>query len=62
MEHWLATAEYEDGFEIEKTFPYTANGIYSREEKEIYDIENWLATFAEEHGSWTSYGVNYVAE
>lgn len=62
MEHWEARATYEDGFEIEKTFPYTANGNYAKECKEQYDLECWLATFANEHGTWTSYSVDYVAE
>lgn len=62
MGYWLATATYEDGFEIEKKFPYAENDNYAKEEAKIYDIECWLATFANEHGSWTDYGVNYVAE
>ena len=62
MAHWEAIAEYEDGFSIEKNFPYTANGNYAREEREKYDIECWLATFANDHGEWTSYTVNYVED
>ena len=61
-EKWIATAKYEDGFEIEKEFPYTANGNYSKEEEEQYEIECWLATIANKHGSWTSYSVDYVCE
>ena len=62
MEHWEAIAEYEDGFSIEKNFPYRANGNYAAEEREQYKIECWLASFANEHGAWTYYTVNYIAE
>ena len=61
-EKWIARAEYEDGFEIEREFPYTANGNYSKECDEQYEIECWLAGFACDHGSWTSYSVDYVCE
>jgi len=61
-EHWLAEASYEDGYEIEKVFPYTANGNYSKECKEEHEIECWLASLADEHGSWTSFNVVYQAE
>ena len=36
---WIARAKYEDGSEIEKEFPYTANGNYEKECKEQYEIE-----------------------
>ena len=59
-EKWVARAEYEDGFEIEQEFPYTANGNYARECKEQHEYEEWLATFADDHGAWTWYSVDYV--
>jgi len=39
---WIARAKYADGSEIEKRFPYTADGNYARECEEQYEIECWL--------------------
>ena len=39
---WIARAKYADGSEIEKRFPYTADGNYARECEEQYKIECWL--------------------
>lgn len=60
MEHWEARATYEDGYEIDKEFPYTANGNYLKEDEEQYKIEAWLIEEAHEGCTW--YSVNYVAE
>ena len=39
---WIARAKYADGSEIEKRFPYTADGNYARECEEQYEIKCWL--------------------
>lgn len=39
---WIAKAKYKNGLEIEKEFPYTANGNYEKECEEQYKIECWL--------------------
>ncbi len=39
---WVARARYEDGSEIERRFPYTANGNYHIEREGQYRIECWL--------------------
>lgn len=57
MEHWNARATYADGTEIDKDFPYTADGNYSKECEEQYRIEAWLL---EEHEGCTWYSVDYV--
>lgn len=58
-EYWIASATYEDGYEIERAFAYTANGNYSKECKEEHEIECFLADLANEHGAWTSMNVVY---
>ena len=58
---WIARAKYADGSEIEKRFPYTADGNYAREREEQYEIECWL--LERETGSpcvW--YSVDYEEE
>lgn len=59
MEHWEARATYEDGFEIDRDFPYNADGNPRREDDEQYELEDWLLR---EHEGCTWYSVNYVAE
>ena len=59
MEHWNARAIYEDGFEIDRDFPYNADGNPRREDDEQYELEDWLLR---EHKGCTWYSVNYVAE
>lgn len=61
MEYWIARAEYVDGTEIEKKFPYTANGNFSVEQEEQYKIECWLIERSD-HGDCTWYSVDYVSE
>lgn len=56
---WLARAEYRDGTEIEETFPYRENGIYSAECDRQYEIECWLL---EQHPDCTWLSVVYVEE
>ena len=36
---WIARAKYADGSEIERQFPYTADGNYEKECEEQYEIE-----------------------
>ena len=58
---WIARAKYADGSEIEKRFPYTADGNYARECEEQYEIECW--PLERETGSpcvW--YSVDYEEE
>ena len=58
---WIARAKYADGSEIEKRFPYTADGNYARECEEQYEIECLL--LERETGSpcvW--YSVEYEEE
>lgn len=55
--HWNARATYEDGFEIDKNFPYRADGNYIKENEEQYELEEWLLN---EHEDCTWYSVNYV--
>lgn len=64
MEMWRAYAEYDDGTEIDEFVPYTANGSYSKECEEQYDIECWLIeTKGIECGkSCTFYSVGYYGE
>ena len=57
MGHWNARATYNDGTEIDKDFPYTANGSYEREDEEQHDIEEWLI---DEREGCNWYSVNYV--
>lgn len=60
MEHWNARGTYKDGFEIDKDFPYTANGNYLKENEEKHKIEEWLIQEGHEGCIW--YGVNYEPE
>ena len=55
-EAWNARATYEDGFEIDKHFPYNAKGIPELEEEEQHRLEEWLLTI---HKGCTWYTVNY---
>ena len=57
MAHWNAMATYDDGTIIDRDFPYTANGNYSKEIEEQYEIESWLL---EEHEGCNSYSVSFV--
>lgn len=59
MEYWNARATYEDGFEIDRYFPYNADGNPQKENEEQYEIEAWLL---EEHEGCTWYSVDYVKE
>ncbi len=56
---WIARAKYADGSEIEKSFPYTANGNYGKECKEQYEIECWLLE-RESKTPCVWYSVDYV--
>jgi hypothetical protein len=58
---WMARAKYEDGTELEKSFPYTANGNYSKECEEQYAIECWLLE-RETESPITWYSVDYIEE
>ena len=58
---WVARAKYADGSELEKCFPYTADGNYVRECEEQYEIECWLLERdTESPVIW--YSVDYVDE
>lgn len=39
---WIARAEYADGTEIEKDFPYFEDGDWERECKRQQQLEEWL--------------------
>ena len=56
MGKWIGYAEYADGTYVEKEFPYNANGHYTKECEEQYDIECWLI---EHHEDCTFYSVSY---
>ena len=58
---WIARARYADGSEIEKEFPYTANGNYEKECEEQYEIEGWLLE-RETDSPCIWYSVDYKAE
>lgn len=57
MGHWEARATYEDGFEIDKEFPYPLNNESDNEQQ--YYLEAWLMNI---HKGITWYSVNFVAE
>ena len=57
MEHWEARATYEDGFEIDKEFPYPLNR--KSDDDQQFELEEWLLNV---HEGCTWYSVNYVAE
>lgn len=59
MGKWLGQARYADGMEIERAFPYTANGKSRLEEAEQFCIEEWLIN---EHPDCVWYSVIYVHE
>ena len=59
VEAWRAYAEYADGTEVDVFIPYTANGNYSRECEEQYNIESWLI---ERNKECTFYSVGYYGE
>ena len=58
---WIARARYADGSEIEKEFPYTANGNYGKEYEEQYEIECWLLE-RETDSPCIWYSVDYEAK
>ena len=58
---WIARAKYADGSEIEKRFPYTADGNYARECEEQYEIECWLPE-RETDSPCVWYSVDYEEE
>lgn len=63
MGKWLAKATYEDGTEIEKEYPYTANGNYYLEEEEQYMIEcELIEDNYYSFGECTWYSVDYVED
>lgn len=53
---WVARAEYEDGTEIEKCFPYYEDGNWLAENKRQQQLEEWLVT---RHEGCVWYSVNY---
>ena len=57
--HWNARARYADGYEIDRDFPYTANGNYEKEDLEQYKYEEFLL---QTHNGCVWYSVNYVPE
>lgn len=59
MAKWIARAEYEDGTEIEKAFPYAEGGNYEAEQERQYSLECWLI---EEHEGCTWYSVDFVED
>jgi hypothetical protein len=56
--HWLASATYADGTEVEKEFPYTAEN-YREEQEEQYRLESWLLDY---HPDCTWYSVSFVED
>ena len=58
---WIARAKHADGSEIEKRFPYTADGNYARECEEQYEIECWLLEW-ETDSPCVWYSVDYEEE
>lgn len=59
MDGWLAEAQYEDGTEVRRIFPYLANDNYATECKEQAKYEEWLLTY---HEGCTWYSVVYVED
>lgn len=53
---WVARAEYEDGTEIEKCFPYFEEGNWEMENKRQQQLEEWLIT---RHEGCIWYSVDY---
>lgn len=56
--HWLASATYADGTEVEREFPYTAEN-YREEQEEQYRLESWLLGY---HPDCTWYSVSFVKD
>ena len=59
MEHWEARAIYADGYEIDRDFPYTANGNYCKENEEQCEYEEFLL---QAHDGCVWYSVAYIAD
>ena len=57
MEHWEARGTYEDGYEIDKDFPYPLNN--KKDDDQQFELEEWLLNI---HEGCTWYSVNYVPE
>ena len=51
---WEARAEYADGTEVSKLFPYSE---YTTEEVQQHRLESWLI---DRHPDCTWYSVNYI--
>lgn len=61
MGKWIAKATYEDGTEIEKEYPYTANGNYYLENEEQHKIEcELIEDNFYKYGLCTWYSVDYT--
>ena len=59
METWNAQARYADGYEIDRNFPYTANGNYEKENEEQQEYEEFLLSA---HKGCVWYSVTYIKE
>jgi len=57
MEHWEARATYDDGYEIDKVFPYPLNN--AKDDDQQQELEEWLMSI---HDGINWYSVNYVFE
>lgn len=56
-EYWEARATYEDGYEIDKKFPYPLDR--SNDDEQQHELEEWLMNV---HEGITWYSVNYATE
>lgn len=56
---WIARAEYKDGTEIEKTFPYYEDDDWEKECKRQQQLEEWLIN---QHEGCVWYSVSCIEE
>lgn len=57
--HWNAQARYADGFQIDRDFPYTANGNFLKENEEQQEYEEFLL---QAHKGCVWYSVVYISD